>query len=118
MPYVRFLAGISLFEFNNFDPVNYGQSFPMSDWQHFVFYKRSWGASVWIEIDRDQIVDHFLSAEELINKKREERVYNKIMPYIEAACLAPIPVTAFIRVLGYGGDQPGFVEIPYIKANR
>jgi len=31
-PYVRLLGGVSLFDFNGFDPDSYGEKYPLSTW--------------------------------------------------------------------------------------
>jgi len=111
-PYIRSLGGVSLFEFNNFDPVCYGKTHPMSTWQHFIPYKSSWVTSVWIEVDREQVADNFLNAEDLVDKWSKESITRTIMPRIEAACLVPIPIGAFRQVLTVGKNQPDFKRYP------
>ena len=111
-PFVRSLGGISLFEFNNFDPERYATTHPASSWQHFIPYKRSWGISVWIEIDRSQIEKEFLNAE-VVADKWNINCKGNLMPRIEAACLGPIPLQAFQRVLTFGEKQPYFIPQNY-----
>jgi hypothetical protein len=97
-PYVRTLGGVSLFDFRQFDLEQYSNEYPVSSWEEFVPYRRSWGCAVWIEIDRAKISTQFKSGAELLIMQNEEKKHrNKIMPYIEAAHLGPIPVSAFIR---------------------
>ena len=39
-PYVRTLGGVSLFDFAGFDPEDYKERCPVSNWRHFVPYKK------------------------------------------------------------------------------
>jgi hypothetical protein len=105
--YARKLGGISLFDFDGFEPDSYGEKYPMSSWQTFVPYQANWGSAVWIEIDREQIAGLLISGADLAAKwKAEEAFRHTIMPYIEAACLGPIPQAAFKRAfLVHEGDS-------------
>lgn len=38
-PYVRTIGGVSLFDFDGFEPENYGRKYPMSSWSYFVPYR-------------------------------------------------------------------------------
>ena len=97
-PYVRIIGGVSLFDFNDFDPESYEQSYPMSSWQTFVPFRRDWGSSVWIEINRERVADQVISATELVAKWNSDQAYrHTIMPYIEAAHLGFLPRGAFRR---------------------
>jgi hypothetical protein len=58
-PYAHKLGGISFFDFAAFEPLSYGEKYPLSSWQTFVPYRKKWGCSVWIEIDREQISTDF-----------------------------------------------------------
>ncbi|OIP62101.1 MAG: hypothetical protein CO150_07760 [Nitrospirae bacterium CG_4_9_14_3_um_filter_53_35] len=112
-PYVRTLGGVSLFDFYGFEPESYSAKYPLSTWQEFVPYRHCWGISVWIEIDRHTIADHFVSAETLLKRWHQDKAYgHTIMPKIEAAYLGPIPVRAFRRVFISGVDVPCFEEVP------
>ena len=98
-PYVRTLGGVSLFDFTNFDPAAYSEKYPVSTWREFVPYRTDWGCSVWIEINREQIVGQFISGSELLAKWKSDDAYgHSIMPDIEAAHLGSLPITAFKRV--------------------
>lgn len=109
--YVRSLKGVSLFDFARFDPEGYSQEYPLSSWRHFVPCKRDWGASVWIELDRQEIADSFISGEDLVKKWNQEKAHiHTIMPIIEAACLESIPIRAFRRVLLRQADNSEFLE--------
>lgn len=50
-PYVRTLGGVSLFDFTNFDPEQYGKKYSAS-WFTFVPIDGSGGNKIWIEINR------------------------------------------------------------------
>jgi hypothetical protein len=102
-PYVRVLGGVSLFDFNQFDPDEYGKRFPVSTWSAFVPYRRDWGRSVWIEIDRGKAARNFVSGLELLAKWKSDNAYgHNIMPEIEAAHLGPLSRTAFKRAFLVG----------------
>jgi hypothetical protein len=95
-PYVRTIGGVSLFDFDDFDHEAYSRKCPMSSWYEFVPYRRVWGCSVWIEIDRAQLAAGFISGTDLVTRRNlEEAHQHTIMPYIEAAHLGPIPRAAF-----------------------
>jgi len=111
-PYVRFLGGVSLFDFNGFDPESYGEKYPLSTWIEFVPYRRQWGKSVWIEINRQRIIDNFISGDMLLTKWKQSADYrHPIMPCIEAAHLGPISMEAFNCVFICGDDTEGFEEV-------
>lgn len=97
-PYVRTLGGVSLFDFDQFDPESYAEKCPMSSWYEFVPYRTDWGRSVWIEIDREQVAPQVISGSDLVARWKSAKAYqHSIMPYIEAAHLGPLPRTAFRR---------------------
>jgi hypothetical protein len=107
-PYVRTLGGVSLFDFNRFDPDAYTEEYPLSTWAAFVPYRTDWGSSVWIEIDREQVTPHLISGFELLAKWKSDGAHgHNIMPEIEAAHIGPIPRTAFKRAFLVGKvDSP------------
>ena len=98
-PYVRTLGGVSLFDFDQFEPDVYGERCPSSSWATFVPYRTDWGCSVWIEIDRDRVAPpQLVSRFDLLAKWDSDSAHrHKIMPEIEAAHLGPLPLTAFKR---------------------
>jgi hypothetical protein len=97
-PYVRTIGGVSLFDFYKFDPDSYAEKCPSSSWQEFVPFREEWGCAVWIEIDRAQAADHFISGADLIASWKAEGAYrHTVMPYIEAAYVGELPRTAFAR---------------------
>jgi hypothetical protein len=107
-PFVRTLGGVSLFDFDHFDPESYVKKNPMSAWHEFVPYRRCWGRSVWIEIDREQVAHQVISGPDLVAKWKSDNAYrHTIMPYIEAAHLGPLPRTAFKQafLVCEGDDQ-------------
>ena len=106
-PFVRTLGGISVFEFNEFNPDNYAKLYPISSWHTFVPYRKDWGVSLWIEIDKEKIDNHFMNGESVLQLWRErEAQCHPIMPIIEAAYLSALPVTMFKQVLVSTSDCP------------
>ena len=111
-PYVRFLGGVSLFDFEGFDPESYSKDYTESRWQEFVPYRKTWGQTVWIEINRQKIVKDFISGKTLLaNWKQDKAQRHTIMPNIEAVHIGPIPLEAFSRVFRCGEDTAGFEEV-------
>ena len=99
-PFVRSLGGVSLFDFDQFDPETYGNKYPMSSWYEFVPYQTGQEAAIWIEIDRQLIAPQFISGPALVEKWNSEGAHqHSIMPYIEAAHIGPLPRTSFSRAL-------------------
>lgn len=111
-PYVRFLGGISLFDFANFQTDAYCKKYPLSSWYEFVPYRRKWGKSVWIEIDREAVKESFISGEALLKKwKNEEAYHHNIMPIIEAAHIGPINIEAISCVYECSVNIEGFKSL-------
>lgn len=111
-PFVRKLGGVSLFDFEGFDPEIYSAEFPLSSWRQFVPYVKRWGEAVWIEIDRNKIADNFLSGDELLpkwNAGNDQR--HTIMPRIEAAHIEPISVVAFCQALIVRSNNSAFEKV-------
>ncbi len=109
-PYVRLIGGVSLFDFNSFDPDKYSEKYPSSSWSEFVPYRRAWGQSVWIGIERAALKENFICAKELLRRWKEEKAFKHIvMPMIEAACIGPIHVEAFSCVYISGKRIEGFI---------
>ncbi len=97
-PYARILGGVSLFDFNDFDPESYDEKYPLSTWREFVPFRSAWGSAVWIEIDRETVKNCLLSGDELLARwKKEEAHHHSIMPLIEAAHVGMISTTSFSR---------------------
>lgn len=101
-PFTRAIAGISLFDFRNFNSSAYSTEYPLSDWDTFVPVRKRWDVSIWIEVDTLCLGDSFVSGRDLLTKWKNDKAYkHTIMPYIEAACLSPIPICHFLSVLKY-----------------
>ena len=97
-PYVRKIGGVSLFDFCEFDPVEYQKACPMSTWHQFVPFQESCGSAIWIEIDRQKIAQNFISASKLGVQINIEGAHRHLrMPRIEAAHIGPLPSSAFVR---------------------
>jgi len=94
-PFVRKIGGISLFDFDDFDPENYAVSHPLSSWQYFLPHRDDWGGAVWLNIDRAAVSKRFISADEIVERwdVTGNRSHN-VMPRIEAAHLGNLPVSA------------------------
>ena len=98
-PYVRILGGVSLFEFNNFDSEEYSRKYPVSMWGAFIPYRREWKSSIWIEIEKEKIIDNFISGVDLLAMWKEKGMYrHTIMPIIEAAYIGALSTAAFKNV--------------------
>lgn len=97
-PYTRTLGGVSLFDFEDFDPDQYDKRFPSSSWREFVPICKKWQSSIWIEIDKDAINDHLISGPLLLAKwKKENAQKHNVMPHIEAAHIGDISTSNFLR---------------------
>lgn len=97
-PYVRKLGGVSLFDFDEFDPESYSEKCPSSSWYELVPFRKDWGCAVWIEIDRARTARNVISATDLVDKWNNEEAHrHTIMPYLEAAYIGELPSTAFVR---------------------
>jgi len=95
-PYVRTLGGVSLFDFEQFEPETYSEKYPSSSWMTFVPAVDS--SAVWIEIDRAKVGGNFISGSDLLARWKTEKAYGHgIMPLIEAAHLGPLPRAFFKR---------------------
>jgi hypothetical protein len=96
--YAHKLGGVSLFDFDQFDPKSYEEKCPLSSWYEFVPYRSKWGGAVWIEIDREKIAGQLISGSDLVVRWKSDQAYeHNFMPYIEAVHLGPLPRTAFKR---------------------
>lgn len=108
-PFVRSLGGISLFDFKNFEANKYSEEYPLSSWREFVPFRKKWGESIWIALDREKISENFISGENLLSKWKEtESFSHPIMPIIEAAHIGPITLEAFECVYLRGQDASQF----------
>jgi len=118
-PYVRFLGGVSLFDFNDFDPSEYEKRCPASSWAYFVPCHLSWDCAVWIEIDRAKVVaPQFISGTELISKWKTEGAYgHNIMPEIEAAYLGSISTAAFKQAFLVRKSDSTILQLTRLQAN-
>ena len=105
----NFRGGVSLFDFAGFDPEDYEARYPISNWRHFVPYKKSWGASIWIEINREKAADNLVEANELVARWHKEKAHrHKLMPFIEACYIGDIPSGLFMRTLAVKNGDTEF----------
>jgi hypothetical protein len=96
--YARKLGGVSLFDFDQFDPKSYEEEYRLSTWWAFVPYIEDWGCAVWIEIYREKVAPHLVSRSDLVERWTSDKAYrHNFMPYIEAVHIGPLPRTAFKR---------------------
>jgi hypothetical protein len=90
-PFVRKIGGVSLFDFDQFDPTSYSENYPLSSWYEFVPHRKGWGGAIWIEIDRRGVSKQFVTASSIVEKWKSTHSYgNTIMPHLEAAHLGKL----------------------------
>jgi hypothetical protein len=110
--YAHTLGGVSLFDFDQFDPESYATRCPACDWYTFVPYREKWGSSVWIEIDRQLVAAQLITGPDLIKKWKLDDAYERsIMPEIEAVHLGPLPRATFVRAFIVGENESGIREL-------
>ena len=110
-PYVRTLGGVSLFDFAGFDPEDYEARYLASSWRQFVPYRhrRLWGASIWIEINREKAADALIEANVLVARRHKEKAErHNLMPHIEACYIGDIPSGLFVRTLAVANGDTEF----------
>jgi len=113
-PYVRFIGGVSLFDFHQFEPHPYQSAHPLSNWHEFVPYRKDWRGAVWIEINRLQVLNNFVSGDDLLERWKLEDAYrHPLMPRIEAAYIGPLSKSTFTRALFLhsGRNEPYELEL-------
>jgi hypothetical protein len=111
--YAHTLNGVSLFDFDQFDPESYAARCPMSDWHTFVPYREKWGSAVWIEIDRELAAPNLISAADAVTRWNSENAHRHgIMPYIEAVHVGPLPRAAFTRAFIVGKGESEIRALP------
>jgi len=93
------LGGISLFDFDNFDPGFYEKSYPSSSWAYFVPFHLAWECAVWIELNRTEILaPKYIAGLDLLSMWKSTKSYgHNFMPEIEAAYLGEISSSVFKR---------------------
>lgn len=91
--FVKKIGGVSLFDFRNFNPDAYSETYPMSNWRTFVPHLGS--GAVWIEIETESISLSYITPDELVNLWKQSNSYrNAIMPRIEAANVGDVTVSS------------------------
>ncbi len=109
-PYARSLGGVSLFDFQGFDPESYSTKYPLSSWREFVPFRRQWGVAIWLEVERSKVGDSYISPEALLERwKKAESWGHNLLPLLEAAHIGPISITAISKVLAV--SENGYKEI-------
>jgi hypothetical protein len=113
-PYVRYIGGISLFEFSkNFDLEAYRQRCPASSLEAFIPFPSNWGEAVWLEVDQSSLGDSFISAEDIWVKQDIERAWrHRLMPFVEAAHIGNLPIRSINRAYYLNGHCTNWREIP------
>lgn len=97
--FVRTLKGVSLFDFENFDEIDYHEKYTSSSWRQFVPCCRNWEEAIWIELNRNEISKNLIGCRELVEIWHEKKDYqHTIMPMLEAAHIGVIPLSAFRRI--------------------
>lgn len=100
-PYVRMLGGVSLFDFDGFDPKQYSEKY-VASWASFVPLDELGGNKVWIEINRTKAQKSLIEGKALVEKWKAEKAHGHcLMPLIEVAHIGSIPQSAFDRVLHF-----------------
>ncbi len=98
-PFVRTLGGVSLFDFSDFNPTEYGKRYSAS-WFTFVPDSHGGGNKVWVEVNRQSVQNSLINGVDLVAKWKAEEAYgHDIMPIIEVAHIGPVHVSSFARVL-------------------
>lgn len=111
--YAHTLNGISLFDFDGFDPESYATKWPMSSWYEFVPFREQWGSAVWIELDRIRVAANLISAADVVTRWNADKAYkHNFMPYIEAIHVGPIARAAFVRAFIVGKNESKIRALP------
>ena len=74
-PYVRFLGGVSLFDYSDFDEEKYEKSFQLSNWHSFVPQNDLEGNKVWLEIDRSHVSASLITGKAVLQRWKKESAY-------------------------------------------
>ena len=107
-PFARTIGGISLFDFQGFDPETYNDKYVMSVWQEFVPFREKEGGAIWLEIDRANVGAEYVNPQALLARWKEGgRLQHTLMPMIEGAYIGRLPVALVRRVLVTSKLQPG-----------
>ena len=85
-PFARHQGGVSLFQFEPFEPDTYERDYPLSDWRTFVPCIKAWSATIWIEVDTSHLAD-FIPGPQLIQRWRGvDRLGYAITPRFAPSC--------------------------------
>ncbi|MGH2507208.1 MAG: hypothetical protein ACRDHZ_07345 [Ktedonobacteraceae bacterium] len=110
-PYTRYLGGVSLFDFSEFDPDAYEAAYPFSMWRKFVPKIADWSSAIWIRMDPNILGERYIDPAKLLGRWKAEGAFQrKLMPMIEAAHLGAVPSSAFSSVHEY--RQSRWRELP------
>jgi len=115
-PYVRKLGGVSLFDFEGFEPASYSEQYRLSSWRTFIPMRRERRVAVWIEIDRGMVSGNLIGRNALLERwKTEAAQRHNIMPNLEAAHLGDIPIDAFVRAFVVRQESPKLEAVAIIQ---
>jgi hypothetical protein len=110
-PLVRTLGGVSLFDFNDFEPEAYSKKYPSSSWSTFVPGNNKWSQTIWIEIDRSSITKNLKTGKDLLKIWHEKMYGHNLMPIIECAHIGDLSTNKFQKILLYDATSETFTEI-------
>ncbi|MBU1138818.1 MAG: hypothetical protein KKA76_07570 [Proteobacteria bacterium] len=108
-PLVRALGGVSLFDFNDFEPEKYSKKFISSSWTHFVPGRSSWPQTIWIKIDRSSIIENLITGNELLKIWNDSMYGHNLMPIIECAHIGKLPTKKFQEIFCYDSKSDKFI---------
>lgn len=103
-PFVRHIGGISLFDFRDFDPAAYSETYPVSCWSEFVPFRSAVGHAVWMDFSNVISDEKFVDKSNLIRMWNDDRGYrHNILPNLEAAYLGDLDLNKCNNIFYIGG---------------
>jgi len=110
-PFVRSIGGVSIFDFRNFNVVEYSNTYSTSVWATFVPCRLGWDTTIWLELDEEKMNEDYLSPNEVMLKRSQANSYRQIIPYLEGAHIGSIPISYIKRIMQYCDINGEFDEI-------
>ncbi|PLU58138.1 hypothetical protein [Sinorhizobium medicae] len=119
-PFVRYIGGVSLFEFPpDFDVAAYEKEIPTASLGQFIPFRPSWGRAVWLKVDRAALDHRFLSGKEVRQRWNESQAYrHKFIAELEAAYLGDLSMRAISKAFLVEGGKQDWSEIDLRDAPR
>lgn len=123
-PFVRYVGGVSLFDFINWDIDKCAGSCVRGlyccGWEYFIpvlqWNGRRLDSSVWIEINYDAVKHNLKLNEELESSQRAEQKrsgdIHTLLPCVEAAHIGRIPCSAMVRAFTVVRDYKNIQPLP------